>query len=304
MAYETGSTTGNADLVAKLAVFAQANGWSYGTCSGGHFSLSKNGVFVSVAYDSSNIYLMGNTGYSSGSTWNTQPGNSGFTSTTNFMSGTHKAYHFFAGDTYIYAVVEVSTNIFRHFNFGLLTKYGTYDGGQFVNGTRWGISSAFSDWQGGAANYPYHQYHIAPFDDRGINVYSKNHVRADINGFTNKYWDINAANQSSNARSVVRASLGLLDGLGPRGVNMFNLRTILLPIYVDVIRSAGLYSCIGQAPDCRYVNMFLYNPGQLITIGSDEWMIFPLCQKTSTWDNNTSTVQSSAYMGLAYKKVV
>lgn len=308
MAYETGNTTGNADLVAKLATFAQSNGWTYGACSGGHYVLSKNGVYAVVAYDASNIYLMGATGYASGSAWNAQPGNSGMTSTTNFMSGTHKAYHFFAGDTYMYVVVEVTTNIFRHFNFGLLTKYGTYTGGQFVNGTRWGTLRYYGNYGNDSfCNYPDHNYHGGPFDALAYESYGvNNHVRADIDGNSNKYWRIRRADDgNSQARGTVRnGDVSLMDSLSDRSVNTFNQRTILLPIYVDVTRGSGLYSLVGQAPDCRSINMANYNPGQIITIGSDQWVIFPIVQKTNTWDDQYSYVQSSGNYALAYKKVV
>lgn len=304
MAYETGNTTGNSDLLSKLSTFAQANGWSYGACSGGGMVLSKNGVFTSITSDAGAVYMMGCTGYSSGSTWNNQPGNSGRTAVTNYMGGSHKAYHFFAGNTYIYVVVEVTTNIFRHFNFGELTKFGTYSGGAFVNGTRWSTQASRPIYTHTEyANDPWGFYQVVPFDGACYTNHSSNHVRADIDGNSNKFWTLYRAESGGEANSVVRSNTGLMDSLFDRSLNSFNQRTILLPIYVSVSRPAGLYSLIGMAPDIRYLNMSNYNPGQTLTIGSDEWVIFPLVQKTNTWLDEFSAVQSSAYFGLAYKKV-
>lgn len=323
--YETGTATGTSDLISKLATFAAARGWTVAaqTTSAASGSpatstpgrvFSKGSLVFGIGYDSSNILIAPATAVNGSASWIAQTGSSvtsssGLLPTTNSMPGPYQAYHFFAGSApdYLHVVVERTSGIFNHFAIGELVKAGSYTGGAYGAAVGWQEL-----WSAGnyANNVPDSIYHSLMFDaltsnTGGYGSVRPTVIRADIDGKTNNWMPIRTNWGGNNAHGDIRGNAFSQD-LHARAPSQFNQLTPLHPIIITADRPSNLYSFLGHVPDMRGVNMTNLSAGQLLTIGSDDWLIFPAIQKTATWDsgNTTSTNQqrSSGTYGYAYKR--
>jgi hypothetical protein len=61
-------------------------------------------------------------------------------------------------------------------------------------------------------------------------------------------------------------------------------------------RTSNLGSPLGYPPHLRWVRLDYLSPGDVLTIGSDQWKVFPVIRK----DGGTGQVNSGKY-GYAYK---
>jgi hypothetical protein len=305
MAYETGTATGEQDLLDKLRIFAIAQGWTvnrYGTraddASGKELYLTKGGKYVVVLTTATGgnsvnpvpiMCLIPVTGYSAGN-YNVQPGYPGSFTATNNIPGPYVAYHFFADVDYIHVVIEVTGGSFRHFGFGTMEKFGAYTGGEYVYAQNWRYSDTST------TNNPNSSWNAIPFDNIGTNAnYVSTYVRADIDGNTNKWW---SSVQFGSSRIFGGFVSGTLENLRLCSPNAFNGLSILSKLWQLVQRPGGvLWSPLGAPKDIRYIDITNYTPGQEFSIGPDTWKVFPVIVKNGA----ANTPNSNAY-GLAFRK--
>jgi hypothetical protein len=316
--YETGTATGPADLVGKLVTFAQSLGWTVSTTTTSNNTVwpagsssgrvfSKGSLVFGVGWATDDLFIVGATAVNGSNPWNTQTGTSSTSGTayggrSTGMTGPYQAYHFFAGTSpdYIHIVVETTAGIFRHTHLGELSKAGTFTGGAYAAGTSWfmGLGSG-SLYYSGVPNSTYHQ---VPFDASNQSYAGAAWIlRADIDGKTNNW-----VRQPTDVRGAIQrvGNPGTLtESLHERSPSEFNQLTPFVPLYLSVLRSASLYSPIGYPADLRFVNVTNFAPGEVVTLGSDQWMVFPIIAKTATWGNVSATnVPSSGTYGFAYKR--
>ena len=155
MAFETGTATSLADLIAKLFTFAVAQGWTQDeqVPASGKAALHKGNVFVSFQWDTSTPLHLGMyqaLGFTGGNSPGNHPNDSGqgligTTNSTlddtpgvlNLGDGAFVSYFFFTGsgtEEYIHVVVELNDLTFRHFGFGEIVKFGSWTGGEYMYG--------------------------------------------------------------------------------------------------------------------------------------------------------------------------
>jgi hypothetical protein len=303
--YETGTATDTTDLINKLITFATANGWTVNTPASGRV-FTKGGLYFGLNWDADDVWLCGATGYAAGSAWSAQPGASTNQPRSNDMAGPYTAYHFFTNTSpdYLHAVVETTAGIFKHIHMGQLIKHGSYTGGEYVCACYWHPTVVTSS---STPNNPDNAYHAVPFDSYASSATAANRsaVRADIDSKSNNWMTfLDADTWNGNyAKGCVRGqNQGILESLHERSPSEFNQITPLLPMLICGDRPSDMTSPLGYVPDMRYVNMTNLTPASTITIGTDQWMVFPLIQKTATWGVLNSTTPSSGTYGLAYKK--
>lgn len=163
MAYQTGVATGANDLLDKLRLFAEAQGWTTNRWSAlgsgqqwctqkgsAYFNLRSfqnetaiiNGSSTTLRYG---IGINGSDAYAGGDAWDRQVGYPLRTSSTNgdqshaYMpfvtnTGPFAAYHFFAPDSKtIYCELEITTGVFLRLGFGSLDLFNSSapGGGRF-----------------------------------------------------------------------------------------------------------------------------------------------------------------------------
>lgn len=303
MAFSSGTSSGPADLLSKLATFAGANGWTVTNVAGGGQHFGKGGIEFGIAATGTAIATRGCNGTAAGSAFDAQPNNSGQSHTMTTGAGPFTSYTVYSsaesGAEQLHLVIELSSGVFRHWTSGQLVKYGTWTGGQYTDSMQLDQSNLFYQ------NYPYQGQHRYLFDTDG-NTIAHGQVRADIDGATNNWLLFNPAWAANHATGDIRRG-GMHGSLvNSVGYQRWNLLTPLFPIEIAVCRPSNLYSLAGRIPNMRSVSMRNLTPGQVLTIGGVDWQCWPLISRTDVWDVFSSGpiyIPSSAYMGIAIKRV-
>lgn len=311
MAYQ--ETTGNSpdDVIDKIATFAAAAGWTIATNSlvGSNRTLvmQKSGDYIQIwNTDTSNIFITGYIGYVPGTAFNLQVGYAGNYAQTNLGTGPYANVFMFADDNpseHVHVVIELAGGVFRHLSFGMLDKLGTWTGGTYFDATIWSTSPS--------QEYLWNGFSGVMFDYSRSNAGSRwGAVRCDI-----------PADSKTDAWAYFRNSQSyrLFTGLDSGGSNQsdgrgylttqfynrndppFSGQVTLGTIAVYVIRTGGFWSPIGTVPNCRYLNMARYSPGQEPSVASDAWKVFPFCRKGTGSSGSGPFSNNHAF---AFKKVV
>lgn len=327
MSYQTGTATDIDDLLAKLSVFAQANGWTEdkivagsGNGASSELYLSKgiaffqfqaqlstgNNVYhgINQALDHPFLNMFGSTGFNGANPVGSQPGTNGIRVETNWLLPNFTAYHFFtdSAETYLHVVVEVIANEFRHFHVGILDKIGAYDGGQYVHGTSWDQGISFID-------KPNNFQHGIPWTLIGNAVGRRQFLRVNIDGSD---WKITQGITTTawvppfqHAAQGLPLEAFLEDNGSAFNVNCqpnsFNSTVILFPMPCHIIRSSTKRTPVGKPFDLRACNIRNVAPSSSIFFGGDEWLVFPEAQKNIPTDLNNIT--NSGFLAFAYLKV-
>lgn len=306
MAYLLGQANDVFEVVTAICNFAQSIGWTVQrnalsssdqwavitNPAGQNFNLlARSGNFSSNESGWGPIILIaGATGYNAGGSFTNQPGTSyrgaGTWTGANRMPGPFQAHHLFGTDNYIHCVVEVTTGNFRHLLLGNIEKYGTWTGGEFVATTY--AHSADRE------NYLLFGEASDSFATNSTDSFSM--VRAVANAKDWRYYNTDWSDAVDVTGRVIgsRSYRGLVDSLP----NDWNTIPNLVPIVLSVPKLGGLRYPIGHLRDVRAINMGNLQPSQTITLGSDEWMVFPSLQRNSP----TGYLWSGNY-GYAYRKV-
>lgn len=292
--YETGISTDPADLVSKLATFAAANGWTVNSPTSGRVFV-KGSIYVGVGSDSDEVFARGALGYDAGSAYNAQPNNSAMSTVMDIGVGPFTAYHFFVGDEescdYINAVVEYAAGKYRHLAFGTLIKRGVYTGGTYVDSTNWNNSTLYQN----DPNDAQHQV-ICDANSSG----GTGHFACDYDAKTNNWQRVITAAGTAYALGSARTN-GMNQIYNAVGIQKWNMRNLLWPLSYFANRASSLRSPVGRIPNMRMVRMDNLTPGETLSIGGDNWMVFPIIQRTESYGSSSSAIESSGMYGYAYK---
>ena len=220
-------------------------------------------------------------------------------------NGTYSNYYMFGDSNGVHCAIKVSSSSnYSHVSFGVLEKYGTWTGGEYVSGndlnvdTGYSVSSGFSnlytqnfqlfgarDSANGTTSYLYYPYesHGDEFD------WSAFHMAA----LTKNRRTLPAASPSATY------SVGgdMLHDASPSAA--FN-RSAMFPVYMRVYdnRSPGgtqKYILVGHVSGARIINCSDIDP---TTIVDTDWMVFPQYMKSGS----AFTAPVSGLHGLAFRK--
>lgn len=314
MAYETGASTSVNDLLTKIATFASAQGWTINyngartSGTGNAVQLSKNGYSFTFYSDTATltgvdpkpwIGCYAHDAYSAGNGTENQA-NGSSKSYTNNMAGPFVAYHFFAGDTYFYVIVEVSTGVFKHLGIGVLTKFGTVTTGQFIYAVNW-----YYNYNSGANGYLslatdlYHRYAFDEAESGNGNAPYGTQFRADNDSTTPKWC-------SPFGRATAWTFWG---GVRSNGQNLnqslmaqtnnpsaYTQRTTFQQCLLASSRTGGFRSICGYPPNVRYANMTNFTAGDVVTFGAEQWKLFPVIRKNGAAGEPNSGVYGYAFL--------
>lgn len=333
MAYETGTATNLADLIAKLSTFLQANGWTENRRdnAAGIVGFSKNNIFISGRWDPATPAALslhqstaalpgagtepGNATGDSGNGYNTDASHSNTNLRTEryveLGNGPFPYYAFFekdSGPAYIHVAVETSTDRFQHFGAGELNKVGDgWTGGEYLYGqvnTTGTELSPSSTWLLDGI-----------FDSLNVND-ERQAATIRISGFPSQIvgsvwgnvWGRTLVDASQPNDTAANAKVAVQGGYrgGPFasrwGLFASDKLRGLIPMYsvglfyVDNVNSNSYF--LGWQADVRGVNMRGIAAKEEITIGSDVWIVIPAGQR-----DIGNAAGTTAFMGIAYKKV-
>ena len=302
MAYTTGTAANPAALLSSLATFATANGWMITPVDGATGFTSPDGATFTVAAYSDTLWICGCVGLDSTKTQLMQPGAAIVAAISNQIAGPYAGYTFFAGAEagayYLHGIIEASAGIYKPFALGRLVKFDATVGGEYASAVCWDTGSS-------EINYPSSGYHDYLFDSG--HYYSSSgggwsHVRADLDGKSSNWMTFNP-NWSGNAALGSARSFGIQSSLLGIGYQRYNKLVPIMPIYVFGDRPDGMRSPLGYVPHLRLVDLTLLQPKQIISIGGEDWQVFPAHQRTDVWNAYPSTIPSSGYYGYAFRRI-
>lgn len=275
MAFQSVVVNSAADLKAAIENFAQTNGW---TLASG--VLSKNGCYTALTNPSTSELRIQNArnGLFSGNdiavrysriyntTWPS--------SATAYMVA-------FSNPDIIWVTINFDVVKFMHLGFGNIVKYGNWNGGQWFHAqhtSRVGDNNVCSlingsqnpYWPGSASECALFWNPQSRDSWNGYNVENNaSSIECDIRG---RIWEPNAGTDGDyNTIWCPR----MISPIHQKNPNVFNSQTILTPFQLWIKASDGYMQCLGHIDHIRFVKLTNYNPGDRITLGSEQWTLYP-----------------------------
>jgi hypothetical protein len=331
MSYTTGSADSYLDLLGKIKSIAEAQGWVTRSWGNGIWLVSSADGNANYSVTVVNTDAQPFWGYNSMGPciaisnckslnpnlgpW-AQPGQdfaSGKESRTAILyfgiNGPFAKYHAFVTSQYIHVVVEAITGTFGHIVMGNIDKDGAvYDGGSYnaasqvyrsVNNEAPASDSSNGNGLGGpfamfpfTNRYPYYsasRIRIENVDNLGSpscdNFYS---VGQNYEGTSIGPWN---AGWTSDGYFAEHPDSGLVAG----SANTLGGNTMMIPAAIYHFGAQGRIRYMGVIPDHAVCDMKFLAPGDVVTYGTDEWMVFP------TFRKGTQSASSTLNAGVAYR---
>lgn len=322
--FETGASTGVADMLDKICVFAAANGWTVnsnvveGSGRRAHLQLGTD-TFINLralvaeyAQGSSSfgglvsgIALNGSTANSGGTAWFDKTGapHDGAGTPTYKMAGAMNigggisSYYLFARGSMIFCVLEYTTGNWQWLAFGKITKYGSWAGGIFFGASNEGHSNSLAVRESFAGS--------APFTTANVTGNPNAYLYGTVDGVTG--WMPCSAQTMNVATPKFFDTITKQASIFVNAANQFNGLPILLPVDICVTRdgtgawaAASNFSIEGKLPDVYACNLRALVPGQQLDDGSGNiFRVFPFAQKINT---GIPAAGISGWFGFAIKQ--
>lgn len=298
MAYFTGTATSPAALLTALLTHAQADGW---VLTGE--VLSKNGVYFRIQLSVNNITVLG---CESNAVDNPAPNvvriGDFYGSPVTYTIGYPATYHFFGFGQEAYFVVNYDTAFYQWLAFGKSTVTSLPGQGGWCGGSRSGtglyssygpvnmavngFTTVFSDNYAGspAMFWPASNYYL------GLRNAWVNH---NLDGYGWLY------DTAVNSQAVV--GIGNLVPLLSQQPSAWNGEAALLPIRAHSKRPSYRISLIADLEHARNVRIDNVSPGEVLTLGTDKWMVFPWYAKNAAERDCGSGKNHSGTFGWAIR---
>lgn len=302
MGYQTGVATNADNLKTIIETFALANGW---TLSGGILSNGSCHVRVDTPSPNERVRVQGAIAvdFSSG----VSPGTGEiWTSLNNFPV----TYHLVGtAQPEIFCIVEYNNVFYQWVAFGKVEKYGAYTGGEWIAGT---FGNEYDVRESGTYN---------PDGTPTLPQLLPQGGQKNGSGATGALlWGGYASGWASDTRdgSQIHCELdgdvwcdGVRNGSGTHIVtfapyanplhvnqpNLWNSQAVLIPYWLWKKRPAYKASVIGHVPGIKALQIDNYTGGDIITIGTEQWIVFPWIKK----EQNPSGWEQSGTLGWALK---
>ncbi|UTC27977.1 hypothetical protein [Stenotrophomonas phage A1432] len=325
MAYATGTASSPLDLLDKLKLFLEANGWTTnmyqqdgptspawrlhvqkGADLFANLYASNNSTFPAINQrsGSSNVYAMGvnmSDGFNAANGWHQQPGSPLFASyrwagIMSELAGAMPAYHFFSypDSDDILIAVEFRTGVYQFMGFGRLAKFTpTAEYGQWFFGSTNSADSSYGTSYDVDGTY---QKELIPFRLAYLasgNYAVSSFVRVNIDSING--WAASARRNTDSPAPLAAAGQARWDEwMRSATMTAAGWQTVLLRQTVYIPRSDTSYSPFGEIKYMRRLEMTNYLAAEEFTLGSEVWKVFPYRQKGGP----------SLQRGIAIRKVV
>lgn len=310
MSFSNGTPASLTALMNDLKTFAIAYGGLTDTGSGysasgyTYFSLtSAGGNKINFAYKDGagggDIMMNTSTAWAGSGLIEAQTGAFGKNARA-YVGLTPIEYWFFTDGYSVHAVVEFRAGAYAHISFGMLEKYGTYTGGEYVSANYWNQAT----WS--SIN------NARTLDGYGVNssVSYMNHVRVGWAGNNVAAFGNNAQSGAGQVRNLWMSGgaygADMSDGeLLNHQPNSYNGRSVLIPpeifLAYDLASQTNPTGWIpvGRIGNAAWIDMMNLNAED--TVNTD-WMVFPLCMKNAAGPVLANGEVNTLNLGLAYKK--
>lgn len=300
MAFVTGTAGNFADLQTALINACTANGWAWDATSG---VLSKGNVFVQLIVSNpttTSLIIIGGTGIAGGALQGASVTGAQMYGACATPIAWPVTYYVLIGtnpDSVVF-YINHSVNYWQWMIFGQGVNLGvpglaTYFGASVRTYVQTAPCLSINQQSNaGAGSYANHA--SIPF--WSVEIYAGNPYQncfAHIN-FEGCAWGNDAALNGQSMRTEWSANT--LMNLQP---NAWNSDSMLLPLRVFGTRPSGFYSPLIELPHMRLVRNTNYADGDIVTLGTDRWRIFPGRSKNTVFPQGQATVDHSGTYALA-----
>ena len=270
MAYVSGTATSLAGLLSSIQSACTSNGW---TLSGS--VLHKGTCYAEISISGSVIQLISGTGIDGS---NNLTGKS--TSPTAYMCGPlyfastveftwPVAYDVFIGTNpdEVYVHVMFATNCHEQIGWGLSAMPGLLGSGNwYAGGNNHGGTYGYSGSNYGSPGTEI----IINGSGQAVALFASDRlVSCGID---------HALDGASWSGGYGARDIGSTFGRQP---NQYNGESILMPVRCYASRPSGFISPVLECAHLRYVNNANLSDGQIITLGTDRWMVYPYARRGS-----------------------
>lgn len=288
MAYVTGTAADMAEVKTALTNACTANGWTETSDSAGETVLYNGGCYVQVIDGTSKFHLLGRTDVDSGdSPW--------AVSMRRIVDDIEfpVTYFAFVFASEVYFIINYLTDRYQFIAFGQSAQPGLPGTGNWIAASC------------GYTEYDYAQTDIAN-DSGGHNL------RTSAALFWNT-WTLSDSGYAEN--SLVHDGIDSTNPwthptVGPQYLtellrsqpSKYTDEAILLPVKAYKNRPSDKVSQILELSYARHIRIEHYVPEQIMTLGTDEWMVFPYHRRNVTNPNPGNDTGHTGTFGWAIKK--
>jgi len=300
MAYSTGSVSSMADLLTALTNAGTANGWTWADGI-----LHSGDCHVQLSSTVDTIVVLAGLGKSGSTLLTPAPAATYLRAVISAAPIAFPCtYHLFAKSTEIYLVVNHATSYYTHLAFGQSPVAGMPGTGVWAAGT------AYTSNTGGVGRV----WVISNGDtEGGYSSISSNYARFGLFHVSNAVGATSAGAYVHHGlpgwsdQTIMPRTLGgvrQLHVMDNPAVN-WNGQAYLSPIQPWIDRGSSKVSVVADLLYARYARLDNLEPGDTITLGADQWKVFPLFKKNSGSRNppteyNGTAAHTGTY-GYAFK---
>ena len=191
-----------------------------------------------------------------------------------------KMFLFASGDMVWVTLAIAANGEYRHLTFGVLDKVGSYEGGTYCDGTRWGTDGWWGLPTAGLNGVPFmHHNHYSPAGSLSVHAPENEGKEFYRFGRTDPSSGLIAATAVGYQQATRESAMVSL-----ADANAFSGRSILhaIPVFISRAGSSTYYSPVGVVTDVRFCSINKFAPEQEITIASDVYKVFPWVGKRPT----------------------
>lgn len=290
MAYITGSASSIGDLLAAIQGACTAHGWVLSSNL-----LYKGTCYVELAVSGSIITIRGGRGVDGAGhltdACDTSMGALGRPlkgrTVPTVAFGWPVVYEVFidAGPDEVYVVCQYGINRYQHLAWGQSAMPG------LVGSGNWYCGVGSGDTYGGFSQ-SYGEYGYSGYVPTGLFWRSYEQACGVDHALDSSTWTI--VNASSGGSGFCDESEAFL-----RQPNQWNGESVMIPIRVYAARPSSYISPVLECAGARMVNIANLTDGQIISLGTDRWKVYPFwCRGLSTTSGGSD---NSWYAGLAYR---
>lgn len=298
MTYYTGSATTHGDLLTAINSAAVTEGWVQDAFSGGYLHLHSGAAYIHYYGDSgSSIYCMSSSDYVPGQNLTGHANSQLYNTVTDYFPGPFSEYHLFVTSSYIHVVALTSNGYWRHLHCGLMDTSGTISSAVYTQAHNYPTNNfsplltASNDWN------------CVPFSSSQLYAIYQSQSGNRVLVYDGSSYIDTYMGYSANVSYGNRCSSKYFSKLLTRSPNVFNQQTILNPLLPSYEKTynTGVYTPLGSFKDVRGIFMSNFRGGDIMTLGSDQWMLFPMATQTIGSQVNPYDPYTSDY-GYAFLK--
>ncbi len=306
MAYYTGTAASFADLVAAIKSACVTEGWS----QDGDV-IWKGGSYFELTDETNHARIHGGVGQSGGvltgkSTYGARVGGSYMVLPITYE------IHIFDNPDEVYCVVNYNSDYYQQLSFGTSDVEGAGNGPWFTGS----LNTSYTASNNGLniyneSNRTIYTYCYASVSNNSGGLFNRavwsgevasSFVYTDVLGTPGWY----SYNSGPTAQRLKHGSASWITGLLNCSPSAFNNTNVLLPIKAMLDMTSNGVATIANPRNARFCRIDYNNPGDIITFGSEQWVVYPWLRKDATnrngVNNSTSTPPNhSGTMGFAVK---